>query len=95
VKAEQAQLLKKNKVQLKKEARDLNVKVNFHVNGASYDAPKEVIAVQLYPAVASMQQVEDEGAINRITANDNFHWINNIFSGELAKVARKLLLNQT
>jgi hypothetical protein len=41
------QLLKKNKEQLKKEARDANVKVNFRVNGASHDAPKEVIVARL------------------------------------------------
>ena len=43
IKAEHALLLKKNKEQLKKDARELNVKVNCQVNGASHDAPKEVI----------------------------------------------------
>ena len=41
IKAEQAELLKRNKDSLKKAARELNVKVNCHVNGASRDDPKE------------------------------------------------------
>ncbi len=39
--------LQKNKGQLKKDAQDLNMKVNCHVNCASYDAPKEVIVAHL------------------------------------------------
>ncbi len=41
VKAEHAQLFKKNKEQLKTEARDLHVKVNCQVNEASHDAPRK------------------------------------------------------
>jgi hypothetical protein len=74
VRAERAQLLKKNKEQLKKEARDLNVKVNFRVNGASHVAPKEVIVarllekkMQLYPTSVGTHQVEDKRAMSRIT----------------------------
>jgi hypothetical protein len=33
VKTQQAELLKKNKERLKKEAQELNVKVNYHANG--------------------------------------------------------------
>jgi hypothetical protein len=96
VKAERAQLLQKNKEALKKEARDKNIKVNFRVNGASRDAPKEVIVarllkkkiLELYPSLgATQQQVEDERAANKITGNGKFHLINVIFSGELAEIA--------
>jgi hypothetical protein len=47
IKAEHALLLKRNKEQLKKDARKLNVKVNCRVNGASLDASKEVVVVRL------------------------------------------------
>jgi hypothetical protein len=47
VKTQRAELLKKNKEQLKKEVRELNVKVNCRVNGASRDASKEVIVVRV------------------------------------------------
>jgi hypothetical protein len=47
VKAERTLLMKKNKEQLKKEGRELNIKVNCRVNGASRDAPKEVIVARL------------------------------------------------
>jgi len=43
VKMQQAELLKKNKEQLKKEAQELNIKVNCCISGASLDASKEVI----------------------------------------------------
>ncbi len=95
VKAERAQLLQKNKEALKKEARDKNVKVNFRVNGASRDAPKEVIVarllkkknLELYPSLAAtQQQVEDERATNKITANDKFRLINVIFQESLPKL---------
>jgi hypothetical protein len=39
--------MKKNKEQLKKEAQELNVKVNCRVNRASPDAPKEVIVAKM------------------------------------------------
>ncbi len=35
--------MKKNKESLKKDARELNMKVNFWVNGSSCDVPKELI----------------------------------------------------
>jgi S-methylmethionine-dependent homocysteine/selenocysteine methylase len=47
VKTQRAELLKKNKEQLKKEVRELNVKVNCRVNGASRDASKEVIVARV------------------------------------------------
>ncbi len=39
--------MKKNKDQLKKVARESNVKVNCRVNGVSRDASKEVIVASL------------------------------------------------
>ena len=47
VKTQRAELLKKNKEQLKKEARELNIKVNCRVNGASRDASKEVMVARV------------------------------------------------
>jgi hypothetical protein len=44
--------------------------------------------LELYPSLAAtQQQVEDERATNKITANDEFRLINVIFSGELAEIA--------
>ncbi len=43
VQGEWAVLVQKNKDKLKKDAWDLNVKVNCQINGTSCDAPKEVI----------------------------------------------------
>ncbi len=43
VQGEWAVLVQKNKDKLKKDAWDLNVKVNCQINGISCDAPKEVI----------------------------------------------------
>ncbi len=56
--------LQKNKGQLKKDAKDLNMKVKCHINCASYDAPKEVIVahllekklLQLQPSLAATQE---------------------------------------
>ncbi len=55
---EQAVLLQKNKVQLKKDARDINVKVNCCINGASCDAPKEVITVTTASLVGCYTRAE-------------------------------------
>ncbi len=96
VKAERGALLQKNKEQLKKEARELNLKVNYRVNGTSCDAPKEIIVarllekkmLQLHPSLAATE-VQPEAAIasNKITINDKFCLINVIFSSELADTA--------
>jgi hypothetical protein len=48
VKAERSLLMKKNKEQQKKEAREFNIKVNNRVNGASRDLPKEVIIARTW-----------------------------------------------
>jgi hypothetical protein len=45
---ERQQVRKKNKDSLKKEAREMNVKVNCWVNGSSCDAPKELIVSLLF-----------------------------------------------
>jgi hypothetical protein len=47
VTTERVELVKKNKDQLKKVARESNVKVNCRVNGVSCDASKEVIVASL------------------------------------------------
>jgi hypothetical protein len=41
-------LAKKNKEQLKKEAWECSIKVNYRVNGVSRDVSKEVIVAPLY-----------------------------------------------
>jgi len=96
VKAERGALLQKNKEQLKKEAREFNVKVNYRVNGASRDAPKEIIVarllekkmLQLHPSLAATEvQPEASVATNKITINDKFRLINVVFSSELADTA--------
>jgi hypothetical protein len=47
VTTERVALTKKNKEQLKKEARDCQIKVDCQVNGVSRDASKEVIIALL------------------------------------------------
>jgi hypothetical protein len=47
VKSERALLAQKNKEQLKKEARERQIKVNCRVNGTSRDASKELITAHL------------------------------------------------
>jgi hypothetical protein len=49
--------VQKNKEQLKKEARELNVKVNYRVNEAPRDAPKEVIVSKLLEKEKKLMQL--------------------------------------
>jgi hypothetical protein len=64
---------------LKKDAQDLSVKVNCRINGASRDAPKEVIVarllekkmLQLHPSLAATQEQNEAVSVsNKITIND-------------------------
>jgi hypothetical protein len=93
VKAERTLLMKKNKEQLKKEGRELNIKVNCHVNGASRDAPKEVIVARLLEkkmlALCPSLEVAQEviATPSRVTVHDKFRLINIIFSDELGDMA--------
>jgi hypothetical protein len=83
---ERQQLMKRNKESLKKDARELNVKVNCRVNGSSCDAPKELIVSRLlekrifamYPTLAA-EAGNDESHASRIGINDKFRLINVIF----------------
>jgi hypothetical protein len=91
---ERQQLMKRNKESLKKDARELNVKVNCRVNGSSRDAPKELIVSHLlekrifamYPTLAA-EAGNDESHASRIGINDKFRLINVIFSEELHRMA--------
>jgi hypothetical protein len=93
VKAECALLMKKNKEQLKKEGRELNVKVNCRINSASHDAPKDVMVawllekkmLALCPSLEVAQEVI--ATASRVTIHDKFCLINIIFSDELGDMA--------
>lgn len=93
---ERQQLMKNNKESLKKDARELNVKVKCRVNGSSRDAPKELIvscllekrifAFAMYPTLAA-EAGNDESHASRISIHDKFRLINVIFSDELHRKA--------
>jgi hypothetical protein len=95
IKAQQAELLKKNKETLKKEAQEINLKGNCHINGASHDAPKEVIVaqllekkiVQLFPSLEFEIPADTTTTTNKISLNDKFHLINIIVSDELSNLS--------
>ncbi len=99
IKTEYSLLLKRNKEQLKKDARELNVKVNCRVNGASLDASKEVIVarlfkkkiVQLYPSLVPGPELPDDGntTTNKFLLNDTFRLIIFFFSDELSELAMR------
>jgi hypothetical protein len=87
VKVECNLLMKKNKEQLKKEAREFNLKVNVRVNGASHDLSKELIVSRI-AFCPSLSAVADEIVIpSRVTIHDKCHLINIIFSDELGEMA--------
>jgi hypothetical protein len=85
--------MKKNKEQLKKEAREFNIKVNNRVNGASHDLPKEVIVARILEKkmralCPSLEVPQDEVVtVSRVTIHDKFCLINIIFSEELGEMA--------
>jgi hypothetical protein len=93
VKAEHTLLMKKNKEQLKKEGRELNIKVNCRVNGASCDALKEIIVTRLLekkmlalcPSLEVVQEVI--ATASRVTIHEKFCLINIIFSDELGDMS--------
>ncbi len=81
------QPMKRNKESLKKEEQELNVKVNFQVNGSSHDASKETIIsclleksiMQLYPGLAALAiDAEEEDAPSQIGISDKF-WLIHVF----------------
>jgi hypothetical protein len=89
-------LAKKNKEQLKKEAREYNIKVNCQANGVSHDASKEIIVarelekriLQLYPSLAAASPYSEETETAcKFMLNDQFCLINVIFSDELSDLA--------
>ena len=85
VKVERTPLMKRNKDQLRKEGRELNVKVNCCVNGASHDVPKEIIVAQLLEKkmLALCPFLEEEPVViataSRVTIHNKFYLINIIF----------------
>jgi hypothetical protein len=93
VTGERVALAKKNKEQLKKEARECGIKVNCRINGVSRDASKEVIVarllekriLQLHPSSATL--FPEEVTPSKFTINDKFRLINVIFSEELSDLA--------
>ncbi len=94
VTSEQVALEKKNKEQVKKEARECSVKVNCQVNGVRHDASKEVIVACLlekrilqHPSLATSLPAEEVVTTSKLTINDKFHLINEIFSEELSDLA--------
>jgi hypothetical protein len=95
VTSKQVASAKKNKEQLKKEARECSVKVNCQVNSVSLDASKEVIVacflekiiLQLHPLLATSLPVEEVVTTSKFTLNDKFYLINVIFSEELLDLA--------
>ncbi len=76
---------------MKKEARELNVKFNCRINGASHGASKEAIVAcaleekkRQYPSLAAEIPAVDCSTPDKISLNDKFRLINVVFSDELA-----------
>jgi len=101
VKSERALLAQKNKEQLKKEARELQIKVNCRVNGASRDASKELIIARLLEKKIFQQYAPGDRTPSSTSEtlpcrakfglndkfNDKFCLINVIFSDDLCDCA--------
>ncbi len=78
VTTERVALTKKDKEQLKKEARDCQIKAYCRVNGVSRDASKEMIIahllkknLQLHPAFATSLNTEEIRTIQKIASVTN------------------------
>ncbi len=97
VKLEGALLAQKNKEQLKKEARELQIKVNCRVNGSSRDASKELIKARslekkIFQQYAPGDRIPSSNSETlprpaKFGLNDKFCLINVIFSDELCDCA--------